>query len=684
MKISNGVNLIIVESPTKAKTLSNFLGNNFLVESCNGHIRDLPKSKMGINIEQDFQPEYVIPTKKRKLVNNLKKIAAETNSIYYATDADREGEAIAWHLSQILKSAHHKPKTINHRPEYYRIVFHEITKEAIKQAIKNPRALDINLVNAQQARRILDRLVGYELSPLLWKKVVKGLSAGRVQSPAVRLIVEREKEIEKFKPEEYWSIEAELQQRINANRKSFTAKLIKIGEKTIPKLGIKSKEQTDEIVKGLEKSEYQISDINKKQTNRLPPAPFTTSTLQQQANKELRFSVKQTMLLAQQLYEGITLEGKKAVGLITYHRTDSLNLAEEFLNETKKFITDKYGEKYLNLRRYKTKSKMAQEAHEAIRPTSCLKEPEKIKKYLDNNQYKLYDLIWRRTIASQMSSALIDSTNAEIEANPIPLKQDSSKYLLRANGSNTHFDGWLKLFPGKQLENYLPSLNIKEKLNLIKINTNQHFTEPPPRYTEASLVKTMEKYGIGRPSTYAPIISTIQERNYVQKQQGSFRPTEIGILINDLLSKHFPNIVDYQFTAQIEDGLDKIASGQSNYLKMIRDFYQPFKENLEKKEKEIIKSFEDEKTTEACPECGRTLVIKMGRFGKFLACSGFPKCRYTKTLEQKQLNVGLGIKCPKCREGEIIKKRTKKNRFFYGCSRWPKCDFATWKKPLSE
>ncbi len=686
-KISKKISLIIVESPTKAKTLANFLNGDFLVESCNGHVRDLPKGKMGINIEQGFQPEYVIPTKKRKLVNNLKKIAAKANSLYYATDSDREGEAIAWHLSQALQSESQDPPTDEQK--FYRISFHEITEEAIKQALKNPRSIDLNLVNAQQARRILDRLVGYELSPLLWKKLVKGLSAGRVQSPTVRLIVEREREIEKFKPEEYWSVVATLlKSPLKANPplvekiNTFEAKLYKIGDKIISRLDVKTKKEVDEIVGDLKKSEYQVLDIKNRQINKPPLPPFTTSTLQQQANKELNFSTKQTMLLAQRLYEGVALEKKRTMGLITYHRTDSLNLAEEFLRETGQFISDKYGQKYLNIKHYKTKSKMAQEAHEAIRPTSCSREPEKIKKFLDNNQYKLYDLIWRRTLCSQMSSALVDAVSVNIEAKKIDNNQKT--YILRTNGSNLSFDGWLKLYPKKQVENHLPHLSAEEKLDLIKVNADQHFTEPPARYNEASLVKTLEQYGIGRPSTYAPIISTIQERNYVQKEQGSFRPTEIGVLVNDLLLEHFPNIVDYQFTAQMENNLDKIANGQIDCLEMIGNFYFPFKQILEQKEKEIAKKFESEKTEKKCPECGQNLIIKMGRFGKFLACSGFPKCRYTKTLEQKQINAKLGIKCSKCQKGEIIKKRTKNKRFFYGCSRWPQCDFATWKNPATE
>ena len=654
--------LIIVESPTKAKAITRFLGDNFLVESCNGHIRDLPRGKLGVETEKKFQPQYVIPTKKRKTVNKLKKLGKKAKKIYFATDEDREGEAIAWHLSYILKAKNTQ-----------RISFHEITQEAIKQALKKPRQINSDLVNAQQARRILDRLVGYKLSPLLWKKIVKGLSAGRVQSPAVRLIVEREKKIEKFKPQEYWTIEAELR----VNKECFGARLIKKDNKNLDKLEIKTEKQTQEIVKDLEKAEYQVIDIKKKQINKSPRPPFTTSTLQQQASKNLGFSVKQTMLLAQQLYEGITLGKKEIIGLITYPRTDSLSLAEKFLNQTAGFIKNEYGQNYLKARHYKAKSKMAQEAHEAIRPTSCSRRPEKIKKYLNKNQFKLYDLIWRRALSCQMANEILISTSVDIKA---------SKYTFRANGLSIKFDGWAKIYPEKQKENYLPLLKVDQELTLIKINSHQHFTEPPPRYTEASLVKTLEEYGIGRPSTYAPIISTIQTRNYVQKEQRRFKPTEIGILVNNLLINHFPKIVDYRFTAQMEDDLDEIAQGEKDYLKMLDDFYQPFIKNLKMKEQEIDKTFTDEQTDQKCPQCGEPLVIKMGRFGKFLACTGFPKCKYTKSLTGHSGNANyekIGAPCPKC-NGEIVKKRTRKGKFFYGCSGWPKCDFALWDEPTNE
>lgn len=655
------MDLIIVESPTKAKTITRFLSDDFLVESCNGHIRDLPRGKLGVDPEKNFEAEYVIPTTKRKIVNKLKKLGKKADKIYLASDEDREGEAIAWHLDYILESKNTK-----------RISFHEITKEAIEQALKTPRQIDINLVNAQQSRRILDRLVGYKLSPLLWKKLVKGLSAGRVQSPAVRLIVEREREIEKFKPEEYWSIEAELKDK----KETFWAKLIKKDNKTLNKLEIKTENQVEEIIKDLEKAEYKIIDIRKKEINKSPRPPFITSTLQQQASSNFGFSVKQTMVIAQQLYEGVSLNKKNAAGLITYMRTDSLTLSEKFLKESESFIKKEYGDKYFEKQVYKTKSKIAQEAHEAIRPTDCQNTPEKIAKDLNNNQLKLYELIWRRAMASQMSKQILDSTAVDIEA---------KQYLLRANGLNIKFDGWLKVYPEKQKENYLPSLEINQILELKQLKPDQHFTEPPPRYNEASLVKILEEYGIGRPSTYSPIITTIQTRNYVQKEQKRFKPTEIGILVNDLLVKHFYNVVDYKFTAQLEDDLDKIAQGKEDYLKMLNNFYQPFIKNLQMKEEEIEKKFTDEQTDEKCPKCGEPLVIKMGRFGKFLACTGFPKCRYTKSLTDSSGNnhEKIDIPCPKC-DGEIVKKRTRKGKFFYGCSNWPKCDFAVWDEPTDE
>ena len=557
--------LIIVESPVKSKTLSKFLDKEYKILSSYGHIRDLPVRELGIDVEHDFKPKYVIPAKAKKTVKELKESAKKADLIILATDKDREGEAIAWHIIHALK--------VN--KDYQRIVFHEITKRAVVKALKNPGKIDMNLVNAQQARRILDRLVGYKLSPFLWKKVVKGLSAGRVQSVAVRLIIDKEREIKAFKPEEYWSVEAKLRQiRNQKSQIEFIAKLIKKDGKTIPKLGIKTKKEADQIIKELQGAEYKVVNIESKETKKHPSPPFKTSTLQQIAASKFRFSAKQTMRLAQQLYES---------GRITYHRTDSLNLSAEALKNAREFIKNEFGEKYLldKPKAYKTKSKGAQEAHEAIRPTRASRHPDQVKKYLDKKQYKLYDLIWKRFIASQMTPAILNATAIDISA---------KNYLFRLNGSTIKFDGFLKIYPIKLKEVVLPLLTKEEILELIKLISEQHFTKPPARYTEASLIKTLEEYGIGRPSTYALIISAIQERGYTEKdEQKRFIPTEIGFIVIDLLKEHFPKIVDVKFTAYLEEDLDKIARGKQNWLKILEEFYQPFQENLDKKYEKVKK-----------------------------------------------------------------------------------------------
>jgi len=654
------MNLIIVESPAKCKTIENFLGGKYKVLSSYGHIRDLPKSELGIDVEQNFKPRYIIPLKARKRVNFLKKEVEKAELTILAVDEDREGEAIAYHLKEAL--------SLNN---YQRIVFHEITEPAIKEALKNPREIDINLVNAQQARRILDRLVGYKLSPFLWKKVVKGLSAGRVQSVAVRLIVEREKEIEKFKPEEYWNIEALLQKIQNSKFKiqnynskvknDFIAQLIKKDNKAIPKLGIKIKEEAEGIIKELEGAEYKITDIVKKEVKRSPLPPFTTSTLQQESWKKFRWTAKKTMQIAQQLYE---------TGKITYHRTDSLNLSDSSLFIAKKFIIENYGENYWSgfFRKYKTKSKRAQEAHEAIRPTDPNKKPTTLK--LDDQQLKLYQLIWQRFISCQMNSAIFDATTVDISA---------KNYIFRTTGQTLKFDGFLRVYPIKYEENELPLLEKDEILEILKLIPSQHFTQPLSRYNEATLIKALEQNGIGRPSTYAPIISTIQTRNYVQKnEQKRFIPTEIGVVVNNLLVDHFSEIVNINFTANMENNLDKIAQGKKEWSRIVKDFYDPFEKNLKQKEKELSKQeIAEEKTNKICPKCESPLIIKLGRFGKFYACKKFPECKYTESLEKKN----LGIKCPKCKDGNVVEKRTKSKKIFYGCSNWPKCDFALWDKP---
>ena len=650
--------LVVVESPVKAISIGKFLGPKYKVLSSYGHIRDLPKGELGVDIENNFKPKYVIPLKARKNVNILKKEAEKAELLILATDEDREGEAIAYHLDKILN--------INKEKDCQRIVFHEITKQAIENAIKNPRDINKDLVDAQQARRILDRLVGYKLSPFLWKKVVRKLSAGRVQSVAVRLICAREKEIQKFKPEEYWTIVASLLKSEKRKAKSenygFEALLVKKDNKTIPKLGIKTKKETDEIVKDLKNAEYKVINAVKKEIKRNPLPPFTTSTLQQEASKKFRFPVKFTMRIAQQLYE---------TGLITYHRTDSLNLSDLSLFAAKKFIIEQYGEKYWAgfLRKYKTKSKGAQEAHEAIRPSYPAQKPKK----LDDVQSKLYDLIWRRFIASQMNQAVFDATTIDISA---------EDYVFRANGQTLKFDGFLKVYSLKYEETELPVLEKDEILEFKKLIPSQHFTQPLPRYSEALLIKTLEENGIGRPSTYAPTISTIQERNYVQKNENKkFEPTEIGIIVDDLLVEHFPKIVSLKFTAEMEENLDKIAQGKQDWVSIIKEFYEPFEKNLKQKYEEVEKKDINEKPTgKKCAKCGAEMIIKLGRFGKFYACSGFPKCKYTESLKENTLD----IKCPKCKKGDINEKRTKKGKIFYGCSNWPKCDFALWDKPTGE
>jgi len=659
--------LIIVESPTKGHTISRYLGPNYKVLSSFGHIRDLPKDEFGVDVEHDFKPKYVIPSKSKKIISDLKKEMKKTETTILATDEDREGEAISWHLSQALNLKN---------PQ--RIVFHEITKSAVENALKNPREIDMNLVDAQQARRILDRIVGYKLSPFLWKKVARRLSAGRVQSVAVRLVVEREREIEKFIPQEYWSIEALVKKQETRNKKQeneFTALLSKENDETIPKLGIKSKKEADKIVKNLDGAEYQVDKVEKKEVRRNPLPPFTTSTLQQEAWKRFKFPAKFTMRISQQLYEK---------GHITYHRTDSLNLSQLSLSSAKKFIESEFGKKYWAgfFRKYKAKGKV-QEAHEAIRPAYADKKPDslKLKAKLDDNQYRLYDLIWRRFIACQMAEARLDSTTVEIETKNREQKTKNN-YTFRANGQILKFDGFLKIYPIKFEENELPNLEEKEILDLIKLIPLQHFTQPPSRYSEATLIKALEENGIGRPSTYAPVLSTIQERNYIEKnEQRKFYPTEIGVIVNDLLVKHFPKIVSLEFTAKMEDDLDKIAEGKEKWTEVCRDFYGPFDKNLEKKYKEVSKKDITEKPTEKkCPKCKAPLVIRLGKFGKFYACSKFPNCRHTEPLEE---NV-LGIKCPKCEKGEIVEKRTKTGKLFYGCNQFPKCDFALWDKPTGK
>ena len=716
--------LVIVESPTKAKTISKFLGGKYTVKSSYGHIRDLPKKEMGIDIENDFEPKYIIPTTAEKRVAELKKLAQKAETVILATDEDREGEAISWHLVSALGLAPAKTE---------RIVFHEITKKAIEKALENPRKIDLKLVDAQQARRVLDRLVGYELSPFLWKKIRRGLSAGRVQSVALRLIVEREREIQNFKPEEYWAVSALLKNSAS-NAQEFEARLSKENEKSLGKMGIKNKGQAEKIVKFLEKADYRILGVAKKEIQKTPSPAYTTSTLQQDANNKLGFSSKQTMVIAQQLYEGIDIGSGGPIGLITYMRTDSVNLSMESMLAARKAIKKKFGSKYAldNPRFYKTKSKGAQEAHEAIRPTYPEKDPESLKDNLELNQYKLYKLIWQRMLASQMSTAILNSVMIDVEARQKGLK---NFYTLRANGSSIKFDGYLKIYGDKipVTENILPELKENEILELLKILSAQKFTQPPARYSEAALVKVLEEFGIGRPSTYAPTISTVIERKYVAKDENKkLFPEEIGFLVSDLLVEHFSEIVNYKFTAKMEGDLDEIAEGRKKWVPVIRDFYRPFHKNLKEKTKEVKKEDFVEKIGRNCPDCGGYLVMKFGRFGKFIACSNYPECRYTEKTEAekkvdeenkgeicetcgapmvvkrgkfrvflgcsnypecksiKRIEKKVGVKCPKCQptadhpQGDIVEKKSKRGRIFYGCSTYPKCDFALWSKPTGE
>ena len=653
------MNLVIVESPAKARTIEKFLGKDYKVESSFGHVRDLPKSNLGVDVEDNFKPKYIVPTKAKKQVALLKELAKESDNVILATDEDREGEAIAWHLAEALKIK---------KPE--RIVFHEITQKAILNALKNPRPLDMHLVNAQQARRILDRLVGYKLSPLLWKKVSRGLSAGRVQSVTVKLVVEREREREKFQKQEYWDITAKLSKINSKPEDAFEAKLSEIDKKPLDKFGIPNESEAKKIISDLNGADWSVLGIDKKETKRNAPPPFTTSTLQQSAARKLGFSAKRTMMLAQRLYEGVDIDGDRT-GLITYMRTDSLNLSADAITEAASFIKKNFGENYLETKTFKTKSKGAQEAHEAIRATDPERTPEIMAKYLEPAQLKLYRLIWQRFLATQMSPAIFDATAVEIKA--------GAKHIFKAHGLIKKFDGFTKVYSLKTEEVLLPELKVKEALDLLELNPLQHFTEPPARYSEATLVKALELHGIGRPSTYAPTLSTIQDRGYVEKDdQKKFKPTEMGVIVNDLLVENFPQIVDINFTAKMEASLDEIADGEVEWVPVIREFYVPFEKNLSEKMDELKKlDFNrDEPTDKICPDCGKPIVIRLGRFGKFFACTGFPDCKYTEKIVEK-----IGMKCPECKDGDIIVKKARGRKVFYGCSQYPKCKYASWTDP---
>lgn len=656
---ADGKTLIIVESPTKARTISGFLDNNYKIESSFGHIRDLPKSKLGID-EETFEPSYVIPTKSRKRVNELKKLASEAKETILATDEDREGEAIAWHLKEILGISDTDEK---------RIAFHEITKSAIEEALQHPRKIENSLVNAQTARRVLDRLVGYKLSPFLWKKVMKGLSAGRVQSAAVRLIAEREEEIRKFIPETYYTVSANLETQ--DKKYDFEANLSKINGKTLPKPGIKEKEEAEKITSNLKTAELTVTETETKESRRNPYPPFTTSTLQQEASRRLRLSAKMTMNIAQGLYEK---------GYITYMRTDSVNLSNESLGAADSWIKQNLGEKYATdtFRRFKTKSKSAQEAHEAIRPTNPSRTVENL--HLEDKDKKLYELIWQRFMASQLPQAVFEQNKAVIEA-----KADKENYELTASGSKLKFDGFLKIWPTEFEEKTLPYIEKNSHPHCKKASFEEHQTEPPARYNEASLIKTLEDEGIGRPSTYASIVSVIQERNYVEKNEAKrFVPTQTGELVNKLLVENFPEVVDVKFTASMEEEFDDIADGKIDWKSTIGKFYTPFSKNLAEKYETVEKQNTDEPSDEVCEKCGKPMVIKTGRFGKFLACTGYPECKNTKKILREDVFVKINnepVVCPKCGTGNIIKRRSKSRRIFFGCTNYPNCDYATWDDP---
>ncbi|MDP3685398.1 MAG: type I DNA topoisomerase [bacterium] len=705
------MNIVIVESPAKARTIGRYLGKGYRVVSSYGHVRDLPKREIGVDVSKGFQPRYVVPPKARAVVATLKKEAAKAKTIYFATDEDREGEAIAWHLQELLSPAPEKVK---------RITFGEITERAIKAALENPRDVDLRLVDAQQARRILDRLVGYELSPFLWKKVQRGLSAGRVQSVVVRLIVEREREIEKFKPEEYWSIEADLR----AADGQFTARLRSRDDVVLDKLAIRSKQDAETAVSEAEPGLWNVTKVEEKVVRRSPSPPFTTSTLQQAASNQLGFSASRTMRAAQRLYEGMDLGEEGPTALITYMRTDSVSLAAEAITTLREVITTQMGADFLpqEARRYVTKTKGAQEAHEAIRPIDPQRTPEHVKGSIGQDEYRLYDLIWRQAVASQMADAAFRAMTVDISAN---------RYGFRATGSRIEFPGYLRVAGTRAIkETILPAIRQGETLTLDPpLRPLQHTTQPPPRYTEGSLVRALEQEGIGRPSTYAPTIETIQERGYVTKgPDRRFHPTDIGTTVSDILVEHFPNIVDIQFTARMEADLDDIARGEREMVPVLQAFYEPFHQNLEQKTSSLTKQELTTKPTDlTCPTCGKPVVERLGKRGRFLGCTGYPECTYTAPLSEEEkeaeqlangktcpkcgsplvakrsrfgvflgcskypeckhterIEQNTGVKCPLCKEGDIVARRSKRGQTFYGCSRYPQCKFTLNSKPTGE
>ena len=651
-------NLVIVESPTKAKTIERYLGKNFKVVASKGHLRDLPKSKMGVDIENNYEPHYISIRGKGDLIKSLKKEAAKADAVYLASDPDREGEAISWHLAHLLGLDLNAP---------IRVEFNEITKDAIKEAFKNPRKIDMDLVDAQQARRILDRLVGYTLSPILWKKVKKGLSAGRVQSIAVKLIIDRENEIKAFVPEEYWTLEGQFKKE----KKAFTANYYG----TTAEKATLEKEKTVKAVMAeiSEKKPFTVTKVTKKERKRNPAAPFTTSSLQQDASNRLNFRTRKTMMVAQQLYEGVSLGRSGSVGLITYMRTDSTRISATAQNEASEFIEKEFGKEYaLASKRAVKNADGAQDAHEAIRPSSVLRTPDSIASYLTKDQLKLYTLIWSRFVASQMTAAVYDTVQVDLEQN---------NHVFKANGSTIKFAGYQKVYQDNaeaKKGNVLPEMQVGDEVQLAKLIPEQHFTQPPARYSEATLIKTLEEIGVGRPSTYAPTIETIQKRYYVKLVSKRFEPTELGYVVHQMIEQYFPNIVDTHFTASMEDNLDLVEEGKEEWVQVIDKFYQPFKVEVDKAEVEIEKvQIKDEPAGFNCEKCGHPMVIKLGRFGKFYACSNFPECHHTQAIVKD-----IGITCPTCGKGKVIERKSKKNRLFYGCDRYPECEFVSWDKPI--
>ncbi|MDE2992563.1 MAG: type I DNA topoisomerase [Chloroflexota bacterium] len=723
--------LVIVESPAKARTLERYLGKrHYSVRASLGHIRDLPKSDLGVDVEQDFAPKYVIPRDKSKTVTELAQAARQASGVYLATDPDREGEAIAWHLLEAINKRGGAKARAAGPIEAQRIVFHEVTKSAVQDAFQQARGIDDDLVQAQQARRVMDRLIGYKLSPLLGAKVRRGLSAGRVQSPALRMVVEREREIEQFVSEEYWTIEA-LLAPASANGTQETSFWAEVIQHRGEKLSIATEAQAQAAVNALRGMSFAVQEVHKREQRRHPAAPFTTSTLQQEAGRRLRFAPRRTMRVAQQLYEGLDMGQEGPVGLITYMRTDSTNVAAEALAEARQVIGEQFGKEFVpdRPRRFRTKAKAAQEAHEAIRPTSAARLPESVRAHLTQDQYRLYTLVWKRFVASQMAAAILDTTRIDIRAMSLDSASTNGSttrgqlypvhatpqsdgraqpddYLLRARGRVVRFPGFLRLYEESQDENgkpsggkstgaksrrssttskaaqakqsVLPPLAADDPLTLHELKPEQHFTQPPPRYSEASLIRAMEDAGIGRPSTYAPTVSIIQERGYVERRERRLHPTDLGNIVNDLLVEQFPDVVDASFTAKMEDDLDRVAEGTTTWVPVVREFWGPFAKAVAAAEETVEKlRIEDEPTDEICPECGQPMVIKHGRYGRFLACTGFPECRHTRPLLTK-----LGVPCPKC-GNDLVVRRSRRGRTFYGCSGYPDCDFVSWQRPVA-